>query len=350
MKLVYLVIHAFFTQLVYTKSNTQAIIVSSSRFWNNYRHSSNALALYHVLKKHKISDIVLFLAHDYTCDCRNVEAGSQFYDLQRSLDLAGRNYPEINYISDSVNPRTFMRLIAGEHSPFLPRSMRLKTTADPGNLLVFFTGHSGLGFMKFQDLLELPADVLNEHFQKMARKRRFDRTLWISDTCKAAALHDAVEIGSFHAISSSSDSESSYAFQADTETGALTADRFSHYSTRFLLQKLKDSPTLGEYRAVLTPDRLGSTATVKNPEDVSLKLDDFMTGNAGEATPVKWTRLSLGNDSGSLEWVSKRISIYDKYMRPPQVVEVHVPSITIYVRIALSILLLGAFLGTISVA
>jgi phosphatidylinositol glycan class K len=305
--------------LVDAKSgNTQVIILSTSRFWNNYRHSSNALAFHHILRKHRIpeSDILLFLAHDYSCDCRNTEAGSQFYDVQRSANLAGRDFPEIDYVADSANPTTFSRAIAGEYPPFLPRSLRLKSNAE--KLLVFHTGHSGVGFMNFHNMRQLPADVLNVNFVRMANKQRFNRTLFFTDTCRGAALHTAVEIDNFSALSSSAYYESSYAYQADSNIGALTADRFSHHTTRFLMSKLGQSPTLGELQQTLTHERLSSTATLRDPMDAFVDLEEFLIGDEGRPSPVNWQPL-VWKDSKTVagpKLYNKRLTVYERYMRP----------------------------------
>jgi len=50
-----------------------AVIVSSSRYLFNYRHVTNALSIYQLLKRGGISDdnIILMLADDIPCNMRN---------------------------------------------------------------------------------------------------------------------------------------------------------------------------------------------------------------------------------------------------------------------------------------
>jgi phosphatidylinositol glycan class K len=278
-----------------------AVVVSSSRYWYNYRHSSNALAIHHVLRKHNIpeSNILLFLAQDFTCDCRNIESGSVFYDIERSVDLGGGNPPQIDFTQDSVQPINFLRTLRGEFSPFLPRSQRL-VAQSTDEILVFFTGHSGVGFMKFQDLRELPADVLNTALLEMEVKGRFSSMMWISDTCKGAALHKDVEIDNFVAISSSSEDENSYGYQADAQIGVLTSDRFSQFSTKFLLKNLKNSPTLHEYKSAVTFDKLSSTATIRDVRDNGkTKIDKFMTRNV-TGKHISWRLLKHDHETRQL--------------------------------------------------
>ena len=54
-----------------------ALIVSSSRYWHNYRHSANALVFYRALRRLGVTDdaIALLLAADapHACDARNTQ-------------------------------------------------------------------------------------------------------------------------------------------------------------------------------------------------------------------------------------------------------------------------------------
>ncbi|RCN32932.1 hypothetical protein ANCCAN_21242 [Ancylostoma caninum] len=54
-------------------TNNWAVLVCTSRFWFNYRHVSNVLALYHTVKRLGIPDsnIILMLAEDVPCNPRN---------------------------------------------------------------------------------------------------------------------------------------------------------------------------------------------------------------------------------------------------------------------------------------
>lgn len=54
-------------------TNNWAILVSTSRFWFNYRHVANALSIYRTCKRLGIPDshIILMLADDMPCNPRN---------------------------------------------------------------------------------------------------------------------------------------------------------------------------------------------------------------------------------------------------------------------------------------
>ncbi|EYB86555.1 hypothetical protein Y032_0277g1129 [Ancylostoma ceylanicum] len=62
-------------------TNNWAVLVCTSRFWFNYRHVSNVLALYHTVKRLGIPDsnIILMLAEDVPCNPRNPRPASHLF-------------------------------------------------------------------------------------------------------------------------------------------------------------------------------------------------------------------------------------------------------------------------------
>ena len=72
-----------------THTSNWAVLVSTSRFWFNYRHLANVLSLYRTVKRLGIPDsqIILMLPDDMACNPRNSFPGSVFNDKSRLLDL-----------------------------------------------------------------------------------------------------------------------------------------------------------------------------------------------------------------------------------------------------------------------
>ena len=64
-----------------------AVIVSTSRFWHNYRHAANALGIYRLARRLGIPDsqIVLMLAEDVGCNGRNSIPGEVYMDSGHRL-------------------------------------------------------------------------------------------------------------------------------------------------------------------------------------------------------------------------------------------------------------------------
>lgn len=64
-----------------THVNNWAVLVDTSRFWQNYRHASNVLLLYDRIKSLGIPDsnIILMMADNIPCNARNPYAGMFFF-------------------------------------------------------------------------------------------------------------------------------------------------------------------------------------------------------------------------------------------------------------------------------
>jgi GPI-anchor transamidase subunit K len=258
-----------------------AVLIDSSRYWQNYRHASNTLGLHRILVDNGIpeSNIILLLAHDYACDCRNPDPGSIWYDSMHS-DLYSRPYLQVDYATEAVTGNLVLDLLTNQISPYTPRRLRLDTSPD-SNVLVFLSGHSGVDFMKFQDFKELPAGDLASALKGMQSSRGFKGLLWIADTCKAESIHDQFEFQDFIAISSSNREENSYGFSHETDLGVINADQFSYHSTKYLNStRGVMSSSIADYVAVLERKHMTSTVTVRSDrfkrEISQVKLGEFM--------------------------------------------------------------------------
>lgn len=72
-------------------TNNWAVIVGTSRFWFNYRHTANPLGFYRTVKRLGIPDshIILMLADDHACNVRNVFPGEIFHNTNRQTNVYG---------------------------------------------------------------------------------------------------------------------------------------------------------------------------------------------------------------------------------------------------------------------
>ena len=149
-----------------------AVLVSTSKFWFNYRHSANVLSLYRTVKRLGIPDsqIILMLPDDMACNPRNAFPGTVYNNGQRGLDLYGNNI-EVDYRGNEVTVENFIRLMTDRVGEDMPKSKRLLTD-DKSNILVYMTGHGGEEFLKFQDAEEISAFDIADAFGQMWEKKR----------------------------------------------------------------------------------------------------------------------------------------------------------------------------------
>ncbi|PHJ20136.1 peptidase c13 family protein [Cystoisospora suis] len=320
--------------------NNWAVIVNTSRYWYNYRHTANALSIYHTVKRLGIPDsrIILMLADDHACSPRNAFPGQVFNGEARRLNLYGgktgereedeenerrRSFSrggrsesgtsdergededtrrggeeeeqhqsdleevEVDYRGDEVQVDAFLRLLAGRHSPDTPRGKRLLTDEN-SHVLVYLSGHGGEGFLKFQDWEEVSGEDLASSIAQMKEQRRFKQLLLIAETCQGSSLLDAVYTPDVLGIASSAIGESSYSHHSDSSLGVSVIDRWTYYTLQFFEKFVRDSSSSVTFDTLMksySREKLMSTATVradlfkKSLEET--KLTEFFAATGG---------------------------------------------------------------------
>lgn len=101
-----------------------SVKVSTSRYWFNYRHPSNALSVYYCARRLGLPDdrIILMLADDVACNPRNKEPGGVYNHYDRKMDLYNAYVPQVDYRGDQVTASSFLRVLTGCQAFLLPFS------------------------------------------------------------------------------------------------------------------------------------------------------------------------------------------------------------------------------------
>ncbi|KIW80665.1 hypothetical protein Z517_07281 [Fonsecaea pedrosoi CBS 271.37] len=211
-----------------------AVLVSTSRFWFNYRHLANTLSLYRTVKRLGIPDsqILLLLPDDMACNPRNAFSGTVYSNADRRMDLYGENV-EVDYRGYEVTVENFIRLLTDRWEEGVPASKRLQTD-EGSNILIYMTGHGGSEFLKFQDSEEISSWDLADAFSQMREKKRYNEMLFMIDTCQANTLYRQFYAEGIIATGSSEEDESSYSHHADNDVGVAVIDRWTYYVLEFL--------------------------------------------------------------------------------------------------------------------
>jgi phosphatidylinositol glycan class K len=272
-------------------TNNWAVLVSTSRFWFNYRHSANVLSIYRVIKSLGFPDshIILMLADDMVCNPRNPFPAQIFQNTNKLVDLYGENI-EVDYRGYEVNVENFIRLLTGRHDPSVPRSKRL--LSDRGsNILVYMTGHGGNEFLKFQDNEEISSKDIADCFQQMWQKQRYNEILFMVDTCQANTLYNHFYSPNILAIGSSDYRENSYSHHADSDIGVAIIDRFTYYTLEFFQKHVRpdSNTTIAQLFRSYDPALLNSHALWRDdlyPRDIE---NVYITEFFGSLTPVHVT-------------------------------------------------------------
>lgn len=215
-------------------TNNWAVLVSTSRFWFNYRHMANVLSMYRTVKRLGIPDsqIILMLADDVSCNPRNTFPGTVYNNADRGLDLYGDNI-EVDYRGYEVTVENFIRLLTDRWDENTPRSKRLLTD-DRSNIFIYMTGHGGNEFLKFQDAEEIGSFDIADAFEQMWEKKRYNEIMFMIDTCQANTMYSRFYSPNILAVGSSALDENSYSHHADQDVGVAVIDRFTYYNLEFL--------------------------------------------------------------------------------------------------------------------
>ncbi|KAH3677143.1 hypothetical protein WICMUC_001898 [Wickerhamomyces mucosus] len=224
-------------------TNNWAVLVSTSRFWFNYRHMANVLSMYRTVKRLGIPDsqIILMLSDDVACNPRNLFQGSVFNNADRGIDLYGDSI-EVDYRGYEVTVENFIRLLTDRWEPDHPRSKRLLTDEN-SNIFIYMTGHGGNEFLKFQDAEEISSWDIADAFEQMHEKKRYNEILFMIDTCQANTMYSKFYSPNILSVGSSELDESSYSHHSDVEIGVAVIDRFTYYNLEYL-EKVERNSTL----------------------------------------------------------------------------------------------------------
>ncbi|KAF8191773.1 peptidase C13 family-domain-containing protein [Pholiota molesta] len=194
---------------------------------------ANALGMYRTVKRLGIPDsnIILMLADDASCNSRNKVPGSVYASPGQHLDLYGDNI-EVDYRGYEVTVENFTRVFTGRMDSSVPRSKRLLSN-ERSNVFVYMIGHGGNEFLKFQDNEEISAFDIADAFEQMYQKRRYNKLLFIIDTCQANTMYSKPYSPNILATSSSRQGENSYPHASDSDIGVAVIDEYTHFTLEF---------------------------------------------------------------------------------------------------------------------
>lgn len=267
-------------------TNNWAVLVSTSRFWFNYRHMANTLSLYRTVKRLGVPDsqIILMMADDIACNPRNAFPGTIFNNMDQAIDLYGDDI-EVDYRGYEVTVENFVRLLTDRWGDDHPRSKRLLTDEN-SNVFIYLTGHGGNEFLKFQDAEEIGAYDLADAFQQMYEKKRYKEIFFMIDTCQANTMYLKIYSPNILCTGSSRLDESSYSHHSDLDVGVAVIDRFTFYTLEFLEKIDRNSQiTIDKLFEEYTFENIHSHPGIRTDlfarDPSTVKLTDFF-GNVQE--------------------------------------------------------------------
>ncbi|AIN97216.1 GPI-anchor transamidase subunit 8 (GPI8), putative [Leishmania panamensis] len=226
-----------------SRGNNWAVILSSSRYLFNYRHTANALSMYHLLRQRGIDDdhILLFLSDSFACDPRNAYPAEVFLqspedwgeEERARMNLYGCS-AQVDYAGSDVDVRRFLSVLQGRYDENTPPTRRLLSD-DQSNIIIYIAGHGAKSYFKFQDSEFLSSSDISETLMMMYQQRRYGRIVFLADTCHAIALCESVEAPNVVCLAASDAESESYSYKYDRKLG-LPMTSYWMYDMHWLLK------------------------------------------------------------------------------------------------------------------
>ena len=116
----------------YYGEDTWVVVVGASRYFANYRHAGNALAVRKAARRFGVprDRILVLLAEDPTLDARNPMRGEVYLHANQkftdnlAIDDDG-TYADVDYANEEVTPELVRNLLTGRYDATTPKSKRL---------------------------------------------------------------------------------------------------------------------------------------------------------------------------------------------------------------------------------
>lgn len=252
-----------FTGTYPTLESQWAVLVCGSRGWFNYRHQSDALNMYHLLRKNGYSDdhIILIASPDEVAhDSRN----NHFGEIRGVLDIDAPNLwdsCELDYCTDSLTAQDICNILTGKQSEHLPVVVQ---SDEHSNVLFYWSGHGETGkFLWGYETRHFTTDMLQTTIREMSDRQRFRKMLICGEPCYSGSVLKAVEgVPGVLSIASANNLESSFADVYDTDMELWLSDRF----TNRLASEIANNTDISfrELYLKLVNDTYGSHVTLIN--------------------------------------------------------------------------------------
>ncbi|MDQ2679021.1 MAG: ABC transporter substrate-binding protein [Actinomycetota bacterium] len=215
------------------KEGLWALLVATSRGWDNYRHQADVFAQYQMLRAAGVpaERIIVVAEDDVARDERNPRPGSMPYEVGGTDVRAG---VPIDYRLGQVDADDILAILAGHTSASLPRVID-STAAD--NVYVYLAGHGdsdGIAVGLEQPVVR-PGDQytmlrgkdLADTISAMHAEGRYRRMLVAVEACEGATMGSTLDAPGALLVSGAGVTENSLSANYDAASGVWLADEFS---------------------------------------------------------------------------------------------------------------------------
>jgi len=259
-----------------TLDSRWALLVAGSTEFSDYRHQSNVLKMYQLLKKQGYPDdhIILIMEDNIANNENNPDQG-------KVLSHDGSNLYQdvlVDYKPSKISVSDIAKILKGEKSDKLA-SVIEASSAD--NILVYWTGNGDQGELSFGSSAFTAADFSSLISSMASGTRKYRKMLWLVDASNAQSVTNipvSKNIPGVLCINSSTERETSLADQTDFDENM--AVYLSTHFTKVLVEELGKSTSRTYYDVYekLAHKTSGSHVNVSNAN----KFDNLKKASISE--------------------------------------------------------------------
>ena len=213
-----------------------AVIIATSSGWKNYRHQSDALAMYDLLKSNGLGDdkIILFLVDDIPNNEKNRMRG----DVHHVVD--GKNLREnahIDYSAKEVFVENLANALLGKKTAEAPYVLETNENSD---IFLYIVDHGMPGCIPFDNGERLKAENFSQIIEDMYENKRYRQMFIMVEVCFGESMALDIKTPGVVYFTGASKTEPSFGCNYDPEIKAWLADNFTYQ----FLSAISEAPNL----------------------------------------------------------------------------------------------------------
>jgi len=208
------------------KSNLFAFLMATSEGWSNYRHQSDILKTYQLLKSKGVDDdhIILVMADDIANSTSNNKPGVVVNDL------SGTNLYQnvkIDYKLNNISAEAIANILTGKQTTATPIVFNTQPT---DNIFILTSGHGtpqGI-VLEGNNHSSLTPTFWKSVFETMQQKQNFRQVFWAIEACYSGKIGEAISTPGVMLMTGANPYETSKAYLYDSNIKVWLADKFAY--------------------------------------------------------------------------------------------------------------------------
>jgi glycosylphosphatidylinositol transamidase (GPIT) subunit GPI8/ABC-type branched-subunit amino acid transport system substrate-binding protein len=205
------------------RSDFQAVIVGPSRGWTNYRHQSDALAIYTLLREHGVDDDhIIFMSYDDVPTLPENPLKGDVHNIPKGENL--RSGATADYTGKNVSAETLRNVLTGTRTEATPVVLESNAGTD---VFVYIASHGTPGGIVFSRDNTLTTSDFADITNSMYRDQQYRQMVFVVDTCFGESIASSATAPGILYLTGASASEPSLGAVYDIEIKQWLSDEFT---------------------------------------------------------------------------------------------------------------------------